>query len=834
MAQLLQYVSPDPAFLLQRAAAGFLVQQPATEAEPFPTPSSWLIVRHGGLRDELYALAWQRGVRGWFDPPLCTFSELPDALGHTRTTGLGELERAVLLDGLLRARPESVLNCGGRPGAWIEELDGLVGALASEDVAPATFRAALQAVPERDKFERTRDDELADVYQAYLAALADAGRRDGRDDVLDAAHAIAREPAEFARRLGGRRDLRILGLMDLRGGWRGLIRALVESPALDRVELYTMQALELPENLPATIIPLDSPAPQVVTTLFLAPDPEREAEEVARRVRERIDAGASPSQIAVLAREARPTLDHVVRALERCGVPAHVRRRRLPREVPVVRDATWWSESTSGVVVAEASAAAYRSFDLVFLVGLANGAFPARPHPSHLFSVETSRVLAQRGLPFTTPDEWLAHEGRLFQALLRAPRLGLVLSAPRCDELGEELGPSAFFEQTRRAVGRDPETIHSSQVIILPLGSDATRERGAYAAGVEHAREAESCSPWSGRMEDPAVLATLAEHYGTTRIWQPTELEQYAKCPFAYFSGRLLELERREEPEEQMDRRVLGRVRHEALRRVFARLGELAGGPVYLLPDQLARAELLVVPAVDEVLAADVAVSAEPPALAAITRVRLERELIAVLRAEVQEHAASFTNRGNARKLVRTGVVAHELVLDNVALQTSSGETLRIRGALDRLETGVDDRVRAKNLAVVVEYKSTEAATPGQGDKSAWDDRVVLQLPLFALALAQVRLDLKLARAEYRVLRTGSVVHRTQPIQVDPKATVLRPWSSERARLERALEAALEHAAKLAAGAFPPAPPPSCNCPSFCHARALCRIPGGPRTPPRL
>lgn len=921
MGQLSHYVCRDPAFLLECAAAEFLVARPATSADPFPTPPSWLVLRHRGLLDDLYALAWRRGLRGWFDPPLCTFDEIPAVLGQTRTSGLTRLERAVLLHRLVRDRPGSVFSRGGRASAWIDALDRLVGALASEDIAPATFRASLEAIPNRDAFERTRDAELADLYEEYLAALTDVGRRDGRDNLIDAARAIARDPEEFALRLGGRREIRILGLADLRGGWRDLLRSLSVSPALDRVMLYTMHPLALPDDLSVPAIELDTAPPPVSTALFIAPDPEREAEEVARRVRERIDAGVSPSQIAILARDA-PPLDHVIRALARCGVPVQASRRRALGEVPFARavrdmitsdgsgthasspapivgwiarlgsvithvwqsrdrstgrpdavrqerwafqaferlcdawqhaeqllanpdeeldagrfrerldlilstDVTCWSEAQDGVHVMEATAAAYRSFDFVFVVGLVNGSFPARQRSSRLFPGGTVRFLAERGLPLVTPEAWLEHEARLFDALMGGPRLGVVLSTARADELGEPRGPSGFFEQVRHARRSHPETMHASEVILLPPGSEAAIARGGYAAHAERVRVE---GPWGGRIEDTAMRALLGEHCGPERIWQPSELEEYAQCPFAYFSGRLLELGRRDDAAER-----LARIRRDALRRLYTRLGEIAPGPVYLLPEHLPLAARLVEGVVDESLADECGTSEspEPTASTASVRAQLVSELLAVMQAEATEHGASFARRGNARKLLRTGVVAHDIVVSDVTLQGSSGATLRIGGTLDRLEVSVDDRVRLRKVATAVQYKDSEAATPGNGDTSAWKDGVVLELPLYALALSAMRPELKLARAEYRVLQNGAPVHRTQPMQIDPTKHSLRHSSAERERLNGALGAAIEYAGRIQKGEFPPAPAPSCNCPPLCHARDYCRIPGGPRTPPR-
>ena len=89
--------SSDPNLLLRAAADGFLNPSPATTGDPFPTVPYLLALRQGALRDDLLDLAAQSGVRGWFDPPLCIFHELPSRLGVAERTILGDYERAVLL-----------------------------------------------------------------------------------------------------------------------------------------------------------------------------------------------------------------------------------------------------------------------------------------------------------------------------------------------------------------------------------------------------------------------------------------------------------------------------------------------------------------------------------------------------------------------------------------------------------------------------------------------------------------------------------------------------------------------------------------------------------------
>ncbi len=99
------------------------------------------------------------------------------------------------------------------------------------------------------------------------------------------------------------------------------------------------------------------------------------------------------------------------------------------------------------------------------------------------------------------------------------------------------------------------------------------------------------------------MLSWLAREFGDERLWSPTQLESYAKCPWAYFSSRLLRLEKLEDPEEEMDPATRGSVLHAALRRFYDRARERAGGPVYLREADLAWAEAEVIAALDEALA---------------------------------------------------------------------------------------------------------------------------------------------------------------------------------------------------------------------------------------
>jgi RecB family exonuclease len=331
----------DPAALLERAVDGLFPLRATSAERPWPTLDAWVVLRQGGLRDDLHRLAARRGVAGWFDPSICLFTELGARWGADPTpSALNEPERHALLASLIDEHGAGLFGRGGASDAWVPIVDRLIGELVSEGVEHDDFVAALAATAP-DALAVQRAEVLGAVYGAWARALQLAGRTDGRDAKVRLAATIAADPAGFAQRLGGRRDVRIVGLADLRGGWRPLLDALAASPALDRLELLGSSPLVWPASVPdgsavearevltfaGALFAESTPGTPPEVLLLEAPDAARETEIVAVRVRRLIDSGVPPTEIAVIAREARPAVDEMAAALTRLGVPVTARRR---------------------------------------------------------------------------------------------------------------------------------------------------------------------------------------------------------------------------------------------------------------------------------------------------------------------------------------------------------------------------------------------------------------------------------------------------------------------------------------------------------------------------
>jgi hypothetical protein len=157
----------------------------------------------------------------------------------------------------------------------------------------------------------------------------------------------------------------------------------------------------------------------------------------------------------------------------------------------------------------------------------------------------------------------------------------------------------------------------------------------------------------------------------------------------------------------------------------------------------------------------------------------------------------------------------------------------KFRGAIDRVDIGVDPRIKEPGRFVAaIDYKSSIASVPGKGKGNAWDDGVVLQVPLYAYALSRILDNVEVARVEYRALsgtKPGATPgdaypHCLQLFLVNPKTTALELNDEDVTKMECALDAVCDHVLNIRQGRFPVTPAPSCGCPSYCHSFDICRV----------
>jgi ATP-dependent helicase/nuclease subunit B len=496
-------------------------------------------------------------------------------------------------------------------------------------------------------------------------------------------------------------------------------------------------------------------------------------------------------------------------------------------------DVALWSPVQRGVQVLEAFAAAYRKFDHVFIVGLQGGAFPKAVPTSAVLDETERAALSDLGLPLERREVWEARERELFRVLL-AGGSHVTLSYARLDGSGREVDRSSFIEEAEDVAHTDVLEIAPSQVTLprVPLHrTPAALDAALHAAATERARAAALPSEHAGRITDERLLEWLAEEFGDAKVWSPTQLEEFAKCPWSYFSKRLLRVERVDDPSQDMEPSVRGSILHDAMKRFYDAAAERLRKPVFLRAEDARWAEPMMDAAVDA--AFDQAAArgwVGHPALREAKGAELRRIAQGFLAWEIQLHEDMYdSKKRNAPKMIRMGVVEHELPFDDMMYERD-GVTLRFRGFIDRVETSVDERAPGVRLAAASDYKTTKYTTPGGGEKRAWDDDVVLQVPLYAYALSKLKQDHDVARVDYLALQKPDQVHALELYQFDKKKGEADSVDANQAQWQRALDAAITQVKRARGGEFPAAPPPSCSCPAWCHGRDICRVPGGPRS----
>lgn len=502
-------------------------------------------------------------------------------------------------------------------------------------------------------------------------------------------------------------------------------------------------------------------------------------------------------------------------------------------------------ETDFGVVVAEAFAAGWRAFDHMFVIGLSAGDFPQRPTAGGILDRDERRALIAAGLPIDEPDAWRARENELFRVLCAAPRQMLTLSWPVMDAAGREVARSAFVDEAATTLARARgieddddalekagvlERIPTNEALVpgFPVANDAAAIVHARSVSArENARTLET-GAWNGLIEDPALKTWLEQQYGESFVWSATQLEQVAKCRWHWFAQRLLRLDPRGEPDDLMEPTVRGSLLHDALNRFFTAAKGKMGGPVYLLDD--GHDDWAALMSASLKAAWDSAEANEqwlgPVALRRVVRSELEAELLGYLEFEIEWNVKSSKANTTASKQVRTGFVEGEVRFNDVAL-SADGVSFRLRGSIDRVDRGMDDRIAlASQYIAAIDYKSTEYSTPAAGKKEGWDDGVVLQVPLYAAALQQLRPDDLVARMEYRSIRKPKPIHTLSLAPVKGGAVQDAPEAEE--KLAKALDDAARRVREIRRGELPANPAPSCGCSPYCPARDICRIPGGP------
>jgi len=251
-------------------------------------------------------------------------------------------------------------------------------------------------------------------------------------------------------------------------------------------------------------------------------------------------------------------------------------------------------------IVAAPAVRAIRARHL-YLAGMSERSFPAAPPAGQLATDEGYRFLAraadrrgqspfaqsaeQKGTVFlpSAPTRF-QEEMLLFYEVLSRAEQSLTVSYPALDDRAQQLPPSPYVLELRRAFGGDQQqklqplaprlspipagapystTDWRIQAVARALEDEPDRRplAGILSAAdrrdrsapcglaidaglrIVHARaHGETFGPAEGLLIGPAVAARLAARFGASHDWSPSQWESYAACPFKFFLENLLKL----------------------------------------------------------------------------------------------------------------------------------------------------------------------------------------------------------------------------------------------------------------------------------------------------
>ncbi|MBI3549351.1 MAG: exodeoxyribonuclease V subunit gamma [Elusimicrobia bacterium] len=257
-----------------------------------------------------------------------------------------------------------------------------------------------------------------------------------------------------------------------------------------------------------------------------------------------------------------------------------------------------------GVRVLNAMDARGESFKVLFLIGLQEGLFPRQVREDPILRDEARARLRHPG------GYWIARKGSgheeerlLFYLSAASARERLYCVFSRSDEDGKAQAPSWYLReicraarlplasaervarQPRERIMRCPPEFLSPQEVALRLSfagtdasgyMDAVERDGALLRGSPARMRALNARGAAGPLDGIVGPMDELSRRVVARGVSPTGLDSYARCPFQYFAGRVLELEQEEETVDRGEFAASerGRAYHACLERFYGALRE--------------------------------------------------------------------------------------------------------------------------------------------------------------------------------------------------------------------------------------------------------------------
>jgi len=448
------------------------------------------------------------------------------------------------------------------------------------------------------------------------------------------------------------------------------------------------------------------------------------------------------------------------------------------------------------VAVLDPLALRARRVRALFVCGLQEGVFPARPRPQPFLAEEERRRLAETaGLRLGEQEDALAAERYLLYAAVSRPQELLVLSWHAADDDGEPAARSLFVDDVCDLF---TDALVEGRV-RRPLGA---AERAV--PGELPARRFEV-----GRtLHDPQLLADLRGH-----MWSASSLQVWIGCPVRWFVERMLRPGSFDPDAEPLAR---GGLAHAALKDTLEGLRRETGSARLTLASLALARELLI-----EALQNNE--DEYPLSVAPERRPGVRRRLRADLERYLQYAAEAESPLEPSRLELGFGFAAddHGSALAGEHGEESSlpafdlGGGVLMRGRIDRVD------VSEGGAAVVYDYKSSLAPPPAK-----WVGERNLQVALYMRAVEDL-LGVHAVGGFYQPLsgadlRARGVIEEDSGVELDCVRGDAREHDDVRELLDEALAAARGAAAEAGLGALEPRPQ-TCAFHGGCMYPTICR-----------
>ncbi|MBI3837644.1 MAG: exodeoxyribonuclease V subunit gamma [Planctomycetia bacterium] len=527
------------------------------------------------------------------------------------------------------------------------------------------------------------------------------------------------------------------------------------------------------------------------------------------------------------------------------------------------------SDETGRIRVLAAESARNLSAPYLFLAGLSEKSFPAaRGDDCILNEADVARLIAG-GLPLLPQSERSRHEMLLFYELVTRATRRLVLSYPALDQSAQPLSPSPYLSEVERVCGKDriaggepPDlsVVPRSDDVLCPrdfrtraVANAVDGDTGLLAELIHHpatkraavnvlwslrascARQrGESFGPYEGMLLGDAARQAVRGRYGPERCWSPSQLEQYARCPYQFFLDRVLHLEPAEDPVLEVDYLARGRMLHWLLSRLHRKLNERCGGPSS--PGD--QAEQALVDEIGVVVAELLARMRSDRPLDNGLREIDARQLVAWLASYRQQHAkydaawrelqrplkpthfeVSFGPGHHSDELEQADAEdAEDALSTREPFELICGqETIRFTGRIDRIDIG---ELSGQCVFSIVDYKTSASF---RTNAKSIQDGYAFQLPLYAMAAEELlskKQAIPFCAGYWNVAESGFKEAISFHAVADGQLQISPEWESLRAQLRQRIGSLIEG---IREGQFPMHSADE-KCTSRCAYSTVCRV----------